>query len=97
MLHRIVKLSFAENKVDEFLQLFNDNAHRIRNFPGCNYLQLQREVGTNVLFTYSLWDSDEALQAYRKSEVFREIWTEMKKGFNDRPEAWSSEIVKKLD
>lgn len=96
MLHRIVKLTLREDAIDEFMEIFNAHCEKIRAFPGCNSLQLHREMGSTVFFTYSLWDSDEDLQKYRKSELFGQLWPPMKKCFGDKPLAWSTEVLRKL-
>ena len=44
MLIRVVTMTFEEGKVDEFLQLFDGHKNKIRNFPGCEYLELWRDV-----------------------------------------------------
>jgi heme-degrading monooxygenase HmoA len=44
----------------------------------------------NILFTISEWDSIEALENYRKSELFNKTWEQTKILFNDKPLAWST-------
>ncbi|MFZ0490789.1 MAG: antibiotic biosynthesis monooxygenase, partial [Salegentibacter sp.] len=34
-----------------------------------------------------------ALENYRNSELFKEVWAKTKVFFNDRPEAWSVDKV----
>ncbi len=90
MFVRIVKLSFQPEKTEEFLGNFEKSKENIRNFPGCRLLELYREkTNTNVFFTYSYWDSEEDLEAYRNSELFKGIWNKTKILFNDKPMAWS--------
>lgn len=96
MIHRIVKMAFREGEVDNFLEIFKKNCTAIRNFPGCESLQLQRGIGSSILFTYSLWESDDSLQDYRESRLFRNIWNQTKVLFKDKPEAWSTEVIHRL-
>ncbi|WP_159024071.1 putative quinol monooxygenase [Formosa sp. L2A11] len=90
MFVRIVKLSFAPSKVDEFLNIFNSNKAQIRNFKGCEFLELYRDkTHDNIFFTYSYWAEEHDLHNYRHSDLFTSVWTETKQLFNNKPEAWS--------
>lgn len=90
MIVRIVKMSFEPTQVANFLKVFNQSCVEIRNFPGCSKLELYRDnQNKNILFTYSYWETDEDLQAYRKSELFAKTWSRTKVLFNAKPEAWS--------
>ena len=48
---------------------------------------------TTVLYTYRLWESDEHIQTYRKSELFGSVWPRTKALFAGKPEAFSMERV----
>lgn len=94
MLKRIVKLTFHSENIPAFLELFESTKERIRHFPGCMHLELLRDKGRgNVFFTYSLWESEAALNAYRNSELFQDTWTKTKALFETKAEAWSVEVV----
>jgi quinol monooxygenase YgiN len=92
MLIRIVKLTFKPDKVNEFIHFFEDVKDQVVNFPGCIGMKLLcgLETDSNIVFTYSHWQSTEALESYRKSETFSKIWTTIKPWFKERPEAWST-------
>jgi len=93
MIRRVVKMSFHKEKIDEFISNFEANKERIRNFPGCQHLELWNDIkDENIFFTYSHWDSEEALNAYRHSELFQGVWKITKVLFNAKPEAWSLNI-----
>ena len=97
MFIRIVKMSFEKNKIDVFLENFNSNKEKIRNFEGCNSLKLLRDKNnTNTFFTYSYWQSEKHLEAYRNSELFKSVWGKTKILFNNKPEAWSVDTVERL-
>lgn len=88
MLVRIVRLRFTPDTLDDFLQEFDDQAPHIRAFPGCEHLELWRDVDTPATrTTYSLWTSEEALEAYRSSKLFRSTWSSVKPLFDAPPEA----------
>ena len=95
MLVRIVKLTFQEDKIADFLNNFNEIKHQIRRFEGNEFLELyQDKQDIRVFFTYSYWKDEAALEKYRQSELFNEVWSYTKTLFADKPEAWS---VDKLD
>ena len=92
MLVRIVKLSFAAENVDKFLNIFEQTKADIRAFEGCNFLELYRDNDNrNQFFTYSYWENDQALENYRQSEFFNNVWSRTKVLFNSKPQAWSVE------
>ena len=94
MLVRIVKMSFAEKHIEAFLENFQLKKEHIRNFEGCQFLELYRDkVNSNIFFTYSYWETEADLENYRNSTLFKEVWANTKPFFNDKPQAWS---VKKL-
>lgn len=90
MIKRIVKLTFQEDKVEEFEQVFEASKSFIRNRAGCQHLELLQDIHQpNVFFTYSFWDDEDALNAYRHSELFKKTWAKTKVLFSDKPQAWS--------
>lgn len=97
MLTRIVKMEFQSDKVSDFLNNFEIIKSKIRNFPGCQHLELLQDKNQpEIIFTYSIWDSEEALNNYRKSELFGEVWPNTKSLFRSKPEAWSVNKIHKL-
>ena len=97
MFIRIVKMSFKEEHIDEFLKNFNINKKNIRNFEGCRLLQLLRDKNNpNIFFSYSYWESEEHLENYRNSELFKSVWKKTKVLFNNKPEAWSVDTIESL-
>jgi len=94
MLVRIVKLTFQEDKIDEFLKIFEEHRDTIKGFNGFSYIELyQEKTNLQVFFTYSHWEDETALANYRNSDYFRLIWSRIKVSFADKPEAWSLEKV----
>ena len=90
MIKRIVRLSFQEEKIGAFTALFEETKDKIRSFPGCTHLELWNDLDEpNVFFTYSYWESPDALEAYRHSDFFKATWAKTKVLFNGRPQAWS--------
>ena len=98
MFVRIVKMGFQEDKIEEFLANFEENKSKIRGFEGCKFLELYRDKdNTNRFFTYSYWKDEEALENYRHSELFKNVWAHTKVLFNEKPEAWSVDKVVSLE
>ncbi|WP_338358110.1 antibiotic biosynthesis monooxygenase family protein [Yeosuana marina] len=94
MFIRIVKMSFSENHIDDFLTNFELNKNKIRNFKGCNLLELYRDKkDSNIFFTYSYWESEADLETYRQSDLFKAVWSKTKPLFNTKPEAWSVDKI----
>jgi len=92
MLVRIVRMTFQEDKLEAFQTIFNNSKYLIRSFPGNQYLQLLSDPDQpNVRMTYSLWDSADALDAYRQSDLFRSTWAATKVLFAEKPIAFSGE------
>lgn len=90
MIIRIVKMTFTEQNVPAFLDLFDKTSNKIRNFPGCNHLELLRDVrNPNIFFTYSHWDSTDDLDNYRNSELFADVWGKTTVLFSEKAAAWS--------
>ena len=90
MIIRIVKMTFSSDRVPGFLAIFEARKHLIRNFPGCSHLQLLQDADNpEIYFTYSHWEAPTALEAYRRSEFFKETWTLTKACFSMPAEAWS--------
>ena len=90
MFVRIVKMGFNPKNIEAFLENFEANKSKIRNFEGCLFLELYRDKNKpNQFFTYSYWEDESALENYRNSNLFKGLWAETKVFFNQKPEAWS--------
>lgn len=98
MIHRTVRMIFNPEKIEEFINIFNQSKDKIRNFPGCKSLQLiQSKEKTNILLTSSIWDNEDSLNNYRNSELFEATWKATKKLFIDKPEAITYDLLHWLD
>ena len=98
MIIRIVKMTFEEDKTNEFEALFNSNKTKIRSFEGCIHLELLKDINQpNIYFTYSFWEDPKYLSQYRDSELFEVVWGNTKKLFSAKPEAWSVQQKVVLD
>ena len=96
MIVRIVQMTFREDSVKDFTDLFESRKQTIRSFPGCTHLELwQDNTHANIFFTYSTWDSQADLDHYRFSDFFKDTWSKTKTLFAEKPQAWSVVIKSK--
>lgn len=92
MIKRLVKLNIREEEVDNYIKHFNAHKQKIRAFKGCGHMEMWRHLHEpHVFFTYSLWKSEDALNNYRHSDLFKGIWSKVKPLFAAKAEAWSVE------
>ena len=91
MVTRIVKMSFDKTNANLFLEIFNEHRNQIRAAEGCTYLELWQteEEHSTLFFTHSKWDSEEHLNNYRHSDIFKIVWPKTKALFNSQPQAWT--------
>jgi (4S)-4-hydroxy-5-phosphonooxypentane-2,3-dione isomerase len=90
MITRVVKMTFKEEYVSDFLQIFGLVKDKIKKQPGCLSLELLKDVNNpKVLFTVSKWESIEDLDVYRNSDLFLTTWAKTKILFSSGAEAWS--------
>lgn len=95
---RIVKMTFAPENVDAFLENFNANKIYIRNFKGVEHLELLCDKNKpNIFFTCSYWKSEEDLENYRKSDLFKSVWANTKPLFSADAEAWSVDSLYNIE
>lgn len=98
MLIRIVKMTFSPDKTDSFQTRFHEIKHKIIEFNGCEFLELYQDKNNKcIFFTYSHWQSEKDLNAYRNSDFFKEVWSKTKTMFTHKPEAWSVDKIVSLE
>ena len=90
---RIVGLPVQVDREGELRKAFDDAYLRIRELPGCAHLALVRGDKDDLEYlTLSLWESPEALDAYRKSSLFASIWPRIRSTLRAEPWARSYEF-----
>jgi quinol monooxygenase YgiN len=84
-------MSFDKSKATLFLEIFNEHREQIRAAEGCTFLELwQTEENDSIFFfTHSKWESEEHLNNYRHSDIFKIVWPKTKALFNATPQAWT--------
>ncbi|HRP90958.1 MAG TPA: antibiotic biosynthesis monooxygenase [Edaphocola sp.] len=91
---RVVKMIFQNEQIETFKSLFEERKTKIRGQQGCTHLELwQDNDNPQIFFTYSHWNHLEDLERYRKSDFFKDTWTQTKILFAAKAEAWSVNTV----
>ena len=94
MITRLVKMTFRKEAIENFKKIFAEKQAFIAAFSGCEKVNLfQDKNDERVFFTISVWQSENDLENYRHSELFRETWASTKILFDAKPEAWSLGVV----
>jgi len=94
MVTRIVKMTFRNDESERFIAIFNKYHEHIGNADGCLSLQLLRDLeNPGVFFTYSRWEHPSFLEKYRQSDLFGEVWSQVKPLFSDPAQAWSTQLL----
>lgn len=94
MIIRIVKMEFAQDKIEDFKKLFAQTRDKIAASKGCRELHLLNDINhPHIFMTHSLWESEEDLLAYRDSELFNSTWSIVKEWFAAKPAAWSMDKI----
>ncbi|GAK89146.1 hypothetical protein JCM19298_2317 [Nonlabens ulvanivorans] len=97
MIVRIVRMHFRPDAVAAFEKLFDTQKEQIRNQDGCSLLELYQDKEDPCSFyTYSYWENEEALNNYRHSALFSEVWPATKALFDEKPSANSLNKIHSL-
>lgn len=90
-------MEFEAENVSVFLANFEVVKEKIRNFPGCRFLELYQDKSDKaIFFTYSRWNAETDLENYRNSELFKGVWSLTKPLFKARAAAWSVDTLVSL-
>ena len=90
MIHRIVRMTLQHGHVDTFMELFRRVHSSIEAQPGCLSVTLWVDTRwPDIVTTYSKWESEDALHAYRQSGFFKDTWAQTRVLFAAPPEATS--------
>ncbi len=90
MITRIVRMHFTEQGVELFQELFKKHKEAMLSVDGCLRLELFNDADQPQRFaTISQWKSDQHLEAYRNSTLFKTIWKKIKPYFSTKAEAFS--------
>ena len=88
-------MCFKAEELPAFIEMFESVQPKIEAFPGCSKVELvQDKADPTIMMTLSEWESEDALNAYRHSELFAGTWAKTKIKFRAKPEAWSVDRIK---
>jgi quinol monooxygenase YgiN len=81
-----------------FLDIFEEAKKDIRARTGCLGLEVLRskQDGQLSIWTISLWESEEALDQYRSSDLFKKTWSAVKPLFSGKARAWTLTSIEEL-
>ena len=97
MFTRIVKMEFKPEAVETFKENFQKVKTSIRNFTGCQFLELYCDKNNpSIFFTYSKWETEDCLEQYRNSDLFKSVWATTKPLFSYKAQAWSVDTIEHL-
>ena len=83
-------MTFKDDFSNTFAEFAQTIKPKIEAVEGCLQLQMLRDAeNPNIFFTYSKWESENHLNAYRKSELFGQVWPKTKTWFAEKPETWT--------
>lgn len=90
MITRIVKMTFQNENIGEFIKIFEESKILIQSFEGCLRLELLKDQSNDfTFFTISHWNSEEELEQYRSSYLFKSTWSKVKPLFSEKAQAWT--------
>jgi heme-degrading monooxygenase HmoA len=85
-------MTFRPEAVPAFLDIFAASQPKIEAQPGCHSVRLWRDsAAPHILATYSIWESEAALNHYRRSELFGSVWPRTKVLFAEPAQTFSFE------
>ncbi|MBK9255545.1 MAG: antibiotic biosynthesis monooxygenase [Saprospiraceae bacterium] len=94
MIRRIVKMKFREDKIQDFIEIFEKSKPVILEMEGCHEVELWKDnQDESTMFTISKWDSISDLNNYRNTDFFISTWKQTKSLFFEKAEAWSLEEI----
>ena len=89
----MVRLTFSPETVDAFDEMYVQFEARIEARSGCQMVRSMKVPGQPCQrATLSFWETQNDLDAYRKSTLFGEVWPATKALFAAPPEAQSYEL-----
>ena len=94
MVIRIVELHIQKDKLENVKLLLAEVAPKVRGMAGCTHLNILEDLyNSGHITTYSYWETEADLNAYRNSEVFKTFWAAIKPLFELPARAWSSDSL----
>ena len=83
-------MTFTQETLKQFEAIFKKHEKAISDQPGCFKVELVKDTENPLVrATVSRWGSEKSLNDYRKSELFGEVWSEVKRLFAAAPEVVS--------
>lgn len=94
MIIRKVDLEIDPSKLDEFEEIFTSRNPSLNKVKGCHRVELIKHPELEFAYsTLSMWDSEDDLNNYRKSEYFGETWMKLKPLFTAKAKATTYDLI----
>lgn len=91
---RLVKMTFRSDAINTFLELFEKKKQLIRDFPGCNHLELWQDLhDPSICFTCSRWETQMRWSNTGILPFLKIPGKPQNSYLLKKPRAWSVEIV----
>jgi quinol monooxygenase YgiN len=92
MIKRLVRLPLKPQMGSAFEAIFIEKNKGIIQFDGCISVEMWRDIKEpDTYWTVSEWVSEEALNNYRASDFFGDVWPKVKTMLAEKAQAWSLE------
>jgi hypothetical protein len=83
-------MQIKDTEIENFVSLVKTIRNKILSSEGCTQVNiLEDKQNPSTFFSYSLWNSEQDLENYRNSELFKGVWSEAKALFSEPAQAWS--------
>lgn len=93
MVVRLVALRVQTDRQAELAAVLAESYPRVRAVSGCQGIQILQDVTDSLRYvSWSLWDTVEALEAYRAGPVYAEVWPRIRACLAERAQAQTLEV-----
>lgn len=94
MITRIVKMELESQHIPLFMDIFAAHTLQMASVPGFMSLELLQDSSIpTIVFTISIWQREQDLEAYRVSTLFYSVWSKVKPLFAGKAMAWTTQSV----
>ena len=87
-----VEATFDPSVLEAAISLFDDQARKVREMPGCTHYALYRNTTSDGIAIVQRWTDMAAFEAYRASETFAQLGKDLKPKMSTPPVTTIAEI-----
>jgi quinol monooxygenase YgiN len=94
MITRITKFQINPELHNQFSEFMNQFKDELNSVEGCKHFDvLQDKESEHNMFLFMIWEDDEFLEHFRKSELNKILKNKITGVSNDEPVSWTVETV----